>query len=251
MVVDLVQRTFRASVKTTRALLKRAGLKRAWLLVNQPNKPSYYRLRYGPLGTYLSWWLRISTWTTRAEAVKLAQASLVLPGDPVIVEIGTWLGASTVLLAGARKIAGTGVVHGIDPFDASGDAFSAPIYREIAESLDSPLRQGFDSNVRLAGLDDWVIVHEGDGLAIVATWTTPIDLLLLSGDQSYAVARPTYDAWAPFLKSGGVIAIHNSGRDHAYAPGHDGQMRVAVESVHPPEYADIQVTDNTTHARKI
>jgi hypothetical protein len=43
----------------------------------------------------------------------------------VIVEIGVYFGSASDL-AGARKIAGTGVVHCIDPFDASGDDFSAP-----------------------------------------------------------------------------------------------------------------------------
>ncbi len=41
-------------------------------------------------------------------------------------------------------------------------------------------------------------------------WQDPIDLLVLDGDQSVAGAREAFEAWFPFLKPGGTIAVHNA-----------------------------------------
>ena len=87
----------------------------------------YDRWRWGPLGTYIARSRRIPSWTRGTEAVALARASESLPNGAVIVEIGAFLGCSAVLLAGARKLRGSGKVPCIDPFDASGDAISVPI----------------------------------------------------------------------------------------------------------------------------
>lgn len=140
-----------------------------------------------------------------------------------------------MLLAGARKAAGSGKLHCIDPFDASGDAFSVPVYQSIAGSLGTSLQQRFEDNIRRAGLSDWVEVHQGTAQAIARTWRTPVDMLFLDGDQSPYGVRLAYESWAPFLKRGGIIAVHNSS-DHAYAETHDGHRRLVVKTIHPPEY---------------
>lgn len=102
-------------------------------------------LRWGKLGRYV--WLsrQIPGWTRGAEAVALARASQSLAEGAVVVEIGSLLGSFAVLLADARKLRGSGKVHCIDPFDASGDAFSEPIYQAIHNSLTGSLRLCFDA----------------------------------------------------------------------------------------------------------
>src|SRR5439155_264773 len=78
----------------------------------------------------------------------VARASLALGHNPVIVEIGVFLGSCTVLLAGPRRRCGSGIVHCVDPFDGSGDAFSVPHYRRILDSLGGgSLRYHFDANI--------------------------------------------------------------------------------------------------------
>jgi hypothetical protein len=206
-------------------------------------------MRWGKLGKYI--WLsrRLRGYTRGAEAVALARASHSLPEGAVIVEIGAFLGCSAVLLAGARRLRGSGKVHCIDPFDASGDTFSAPFYRSTCDSLGVSLRQCFDANIRLAGLSEWVEVHQGRDLEVVATWSAPIDLLFLSGDQSYESVKNTYERWIPFLKPGGVIAVQNSAPGK-YHESHDGSMRIVSELIHPPQYREICLIGSTTFARK-
>ena len=196
----------------------------------------------------LAW--RVPGWTDDQELVALARAGFVAPRGAVIVEVGTFFGRAAVVLAGARKLRGSGTVHCIDPFDASGDVFSVPHYREIlAQHPERSQRDHFADTMRRAGLSNWVAVHEGTAAAVGADWNEPIDLLFLDGDQSPAGARAAYDAFAPWLKRGGVIALHNS-KERTYDPEHDGHYRLVREELTLPAYVDVMVTSSTTFARK-
>jgi predicted O-methyltransferase YrrM len=192
----------------------------------------------------------IPGWRHGEEAKSVARASFALGPDAVIVEIGVFLGRSTVLLAGARQLHESGMVHCVDPFDCSGDAFSVPHYQNILESVGGGrLREHFETNIARAGLLDRVKVHEGSATDIAKTWTQPIDLLLLDGDQSPEGARRAYEAWEPFLMPGGTIVLGNSGQ-RDYAEGHDGNRQLALKEIVPSKYTEIQRVGDVTIARK-
>ena len=220
----------------------------------RPIKREWVRLRrrrsLGPLARYVNGSEEIAGWARGLEAVELARVAQSLPGDAVIVEIGSFLGSSAVLLAGGRKVADSGIVHCVDPFDGSGDVHSVPVYREILDPIPTSIRNRFDENVRSAGVSEWVTVHEGTAEAVSSTWSESIDMLFLDGDQSPVGARSAYEAWEPFLKPGGAIAVHNSA-DRLYAPEHDGHRRVVVEFIIPPKYTDIRCVGSTTFAKRV
>jgi predicted O-methyltransferase YrrM len=222
-----------------------AQLVHAW----PPVARQVYRARYGPLGPYLAEAARVPGWLGRREAFALGEACAALPAGAVVVEIGSFLGRSTIVLAGARKRGGSGTIHCIDPFDASGDAFSVPVYRSIVEADSRSLRQRFHANLARAGVAEWVEVHEGTAASVAAGWSAPIDMLFLDGDQSAAGARSAYDSWAPFLKPGAIVALHNSA-ERVYAPSHDGYFRLTKDVIRPPEYDEIRCVETTTFARK-
>jgi predicted O-methyltransferase YrrM len=203
------------------------------------------------LAEYLAFSEQVPGWIRGQEAEELAITCFSLPAGSIIVQIGTFFGSSAVLLAGARKLRGSGKVHCVDPFDCSGDEFSAPHYeRVLAEAGGGPLRARFEQNIRLAGLSDWIEVHEGQAEYVARDWMTPIDMLALGGDQSPTGARAAYDSWSPFLKPGGVIAIHNSA-DREYEPTHDGNRRIVIEDILPPVYMNIRLVAHTTFARRV
>lgn len=200
----------------------------------------------------LAFYLRLSEtipgWTRNEEAEALAQTAYSLKGDAVIVEIGSFFGSSTVFLAGARKLRGAGKVHCVDPFDGSGDSYSVPHYDAIISAFGARApREHFDGNIRTAGLSDWVDVHQGKAEEIATNWAVAIDLLIFDGDQSPAGVRAAFEGWSPWLKAGGVIALHNSNpRD--YAPDHDGHYRVATEEIQPPRYIKRHLVGSMTFA---
>ncbi len=97
------------------------------------------------IGDYIARSERIPGWTRGDEAIELAEVASALAGNAVIVEIGSFLGSGAVILAGARKLKGSGRVHCVDPFDGSGDSFSVPYYQEIiAGCVDGSARKQFD-----------------------------------------------------------------------------------------------------------
>ena len=199
-------------------------------------------------------YLRLSAetpgWIRGAQAEALALESFALPGAPVLVQIGTFFGSAAVLLAGARKLKGSGQLYCVDPFDGSGDDFSLPYYAAIlAKAGGGRLRDHFERNIRRAGLDDWVMVLEGRAEDIARTWTGAIDLLALNGDQSPAGARAAYEAWSPFLRTGGTIAVHNSAPG-PHAETHNGHRLIVEQEILPPAYTDIRLVGATTFARR-
>jgi hypothetical protein len=192
----------------------------------------------------------IPGWTRGEEARELARISFSLPAEARIVEIGSFFGASTILLAGPRRLRGSGLVHCVDPFDCSGDLFSIPYYKRIlVEAGGGSLRDHFEKNIRHAGVTPWVKVHQGRATEVGKNWKALIDLLFLDGDHSRAGAREAYDTWARFLKPGGVIALHNS-RPENRTLDHDGYRCLAEEEITAPDYRDIRLIGSTTFAIK-
>jgi MMP 1-O-methyltransferase len=192
----------------------------------------------------------IPGWREGPEAIAVYAASYSLNDNAVIVEVGAFFGRSTVLLAGARKLRGSGIVHCVDPFDCSGDAFSVPHYQRILEEQGGgSVRTHFEENLRQAGLSDWVEVHQARAAEAAMHWKPPVDLLLLDGDHSPRGAREAYDAWIPHLRPGGVLILDNS-IPRNYAETHDGNRRLVVEEVVLPRFVDIREIGFATFARK-
>jgi predicted O-methyltransferase YrrM len=94
-----------------------------------------------------------------------------------------------------------------------------------------------------------VEVHESRAAELASSWTLPVDLLVLDGDQSRTGARAAYESWLPFLKPGGTIAVHNT-EPREYATDHDGNRRIALEEILPPQFTDVRLIGATTFARK-
>lgn len=189
-------------------------------------------------------------WTTGEDAKAVALTSLALPDGATIVEVGVYMGRSTVLLAGARRLRGNGRVHCVDPFDCSGDAFSVPHYRDLlAQSGLDSLEPVFRQHMARLRLEKWIEVHKGTQLEVAARWSGPIDLLLLDADHSRAAARAGYEAWIPFLRRGGTLVVRNT-RDREYAEDHDGNRMLVIEEVHAPRFGNVRQVGATTFAVK-
>ena len=191
----------------------------------------------------------IPGWTKGEDAVEVARASAALGGNPVVVEVGVYVGRCSVLLASPLRAKG-GRLHCVDPFDGSGDEFSIPYYRDGLKATGFETLEGvFRHNMQRMGLIDLIEIHKGTAAAVSVGWSTPVDLLLLDGDQSPEGARAAFEAWVPFLKPGGTIILRNT-RDRVYAEGHDGHRRLAVEELVAPKFGAVRQVGATTFAVK-
>lgn len=208
------------------------------------------RWRHGEIGKYLAKSKKVPGFLTEDESVALAYAVMGLPPNPIIVEIGTFLGQSSIVFAGCLKVKGGGKLHCIDPFDGSGDSFSVPFYQRIASRKKIPLREWFESNIARAGLNEWLSVHQGTAETIGLNWSKPIDAIFFDGDQTPQGVRKAYELFSPYLKKGALIILHNS-TEREYDDGHDGHYRLVLESIKAPAYEDVYSVDSTTFARKL
>lgn len=180
---------------------------------------SYWRLR-----GYVS----ISGWLGYLEAVYLYRATRRLrkKTSPKILEIGTWLGKSTVVLGTGIKGHPGARIYCIDPFDFSGDPQSQPTYEAERDRMNLSLKETFLRNLDRAGLRDQVeILH---GYSHEVTWDKPIDLLFIDGNHAYEAVKGDYEKFAPFLVRGGILIMDDVFFD---GNGHAGPARIVRECI--------------------
>lgn len=146
------------------------------------------------------------------EGAALVTAARAYAGDGTVVEIGTYCGKSTVLLAAA--VAGTGAtVCTVDHHGGSEEHQPGWEYHDT--SLVDPVTGRFDTLTAFrrtmvqAGLADQVIALVGDSAAVARLWQGPIRFLFIDGGHTEAAARRDYDGWSPHVTVGGALAIHD------------------------------------------
>ena len=145
----------------------------------------------------------IEGWLTGYQAFGLYQLARRLPPGAVIVEVGSWKGRSTYCLARGLR---AGRVIAIDPFDASGDAESAPGYS--AEQGAQPLYDQFIANLTRLGVRDRVEARRGPSQAFAGT-LPKCHLLFIDGDHSIAGARFDVEQLGRDLLPGGYLCLHD------------------------------------------
>lgn len=133
------------------------------------------------------------------------------------VEIGCMDGfSSMVLLETSPKLRLTS----IDPF--------------VPDSMDTSLI-GDQARCRrnLAPYGDrWRLIVESSAF-VATTWPclAPLDFIFIDGDHNYFTVLHDLVAWAPHLKRGGILAMHDARMNRGGPPFHPGPSRVANEFV--------------------
>lgn len=184
----------------------------------------------------------IDGWLGYKEAVYLYEAARSIDRqDPTVVEIGTWLGRSAVVLGKALQDRQHARVICIDPFNADGDRGSRRVYERIQRSIPQTLEEACWHNIRKNGVDGVVHLIKGYSHDIVSSWTQPIDLLFIDGNHEYPAVRRDFDDWARFLVSGGLLVMDDA--SPASRKVHKGPNQVVRESVtgHPDWHAGVHV----------
>lgn len=122
---------------------------------------------------------------TLEERDALASLCELLPDNPVIVQIGAYIGASTVAMLSTCE----------DAF-----IFSIDIYPHREEM----------TNLIEAGLN----FHQcqrvlGDSVDIGEFWPIPADLILIDGDHRYEAVVKDIKVWRDKVKKNGILAFHD------------------------------------------
>jgi predicted O-methyltransferase YrrM len=147
----------------------------------------------------------VEGWLTDAQALRLWSAASRLSAPARIVEIGSFQGRSTVILATA---AASGIeVVAIDPH-AGNDRGPQEISGYEAEAASDNER--FEQNLRDAGVRDRVRHVRAFSDAAHGEVEDPIDLLYIDGAHRYAPARDDIVQWGRRVRPGGTMLIHDS-----------------------------------------
>lgn len=122
-----------------------------------------------------------------------------------IVEIGSYLGQSTVALAlGSRS--GHGVpVWAIDPHEA----YTVQVTADVTHTFTPHNRGYFMQNIVSAGVADIVRLISLPSAQAARCWERRIGLLFVDGRHDYANVRSDLAAWYMYVIPGGHILLHD------------------------------------------
>jgi predicted O-methyltransferase YrrM len=119
-----------------------------------------------------------------------------------VLEIGSFKGRSTFILASAAKLAGQEVIHAVDPLIAPSDTDPDLKGDESSEA-------DFRRNLKENGVEENVEFHKEFSHELAKGWEKPIRFLWIDGDHTYEGTKADLDGFLPHLADGAIVAIHD------------------------------------------
>ncbi|MFJ8928109.1 MULTISPECIES: class I SAM-dependent methyltransferase [unclassified Streptomyces] len=141
-------------------------------------------------------------------AAAVEAATLGLP----LLEVGTYCGRSTILLADAARAAGVSALtvdhHRGSEEQQPGWDFHDPETVDPAVGLMDTLPT-FRRTLHAAGLEDHVVALVGKSPQVAKAWGGPLGLVFIDGGHTDEHATADYEGWAPHVADGGYLVIHD------------------------------------------
>jgi hypothetical protein len=147
----------------------------------------------------------VEGWLSEDQASRLFdRARAVVPGG-TIVEIGSFRGRSTIVLA--RGAPENVAVYAIDPH---GGTDRGP--REIRGQREQGEadRTAFEANLARAGASERVTYLRVESAGAIGQVTPPVDLVYVDGAHRYGPARADLAGWGGCVRPGGAMLVHDA-----------------------------------------
>ncbi|WP_327655281.1 class I SAM-dependent methyltransferase [Streptomyces sp. NBC_00483] len=129
-----------------------------------------------------------------------------------LLEVGTYCGRSTILLADAARAAGVSALtvdhHRGSEEQQPGWDFHDPETVDPAVGLMDTLPT-FRRTLHAAGLEDHVVALVGKSPQVAKAWGGPLGLVFIDGGHTDEHATADYEGWAPHVADGGYLVIHD------------------------------------------
>lgn len=181
-------------------------------------------------------------------AAKEAAAGLGLP----LLEVGTYCGRSTILLADAARSAGTVAVT-VDHHRGSEEQQPGWEYHDA--SLVDPATGRMDTlpqfrrTLYAAGLEDDVIAVVGRSPQVAKLWRQPLGLVFIDGGHTDEHAGADFEGWAPLVAEGGLLAVHDVFPDPA--DGGQAPYRVYRRALSGGDFTEVSATGSLRVLRRV
>jgi Methyltransferase domain len=144
----------------------------------------------------------VEGWLTAAQAARLAAAAARPRPDGAVVEIGSFRGRSTIVLARAA-----GAVVAIDPH-AGGDRGPQEIAPEASRG--DADHAAFHANLAAAGVADRVRHVRRPSADAHGDVEGPLSLLYVDGAHRFGPARADLVGWGGRVAPGGTMLVHDA-----------------------------------------
>lgn len=135
-----------------------------------------------------------------------------------ILEIGSFKGKSTIILAKSLAFIGHSRMAAVDPLTLPSETDPSVEDREGLADL-------FRNNLRNHGVESIVEFHQTFSHDLGRRWNKPLRLLWIDGDHTYTGAKRDFDTFRPYLNAGAIIAFHDT------LHGYEGPVRVFLEDI--------------------
>lgn len=171
-----------------------------------------------------------------------ADAAARLPGLPLL-EVGTYCGRSTILLAAAAREAGTVAVtvdhHRGSEEQQPGWEYHDPTLVDPEVGLMDTL-PSFRRTLHAAGLEEHVVAVVGRSPQVAAVWGKPLALVFIDGGHTDEHAGNDYAGWAPHLAQDGLLVIHDVFADPA--DGGQAPWRIYRRALESGAFTEVSMT---------
>ncbi|MEV0782510.1 class I SAM-dependent methyltransferase [Streptomyces sp. NPDC050423] len=183
-------------------------------------------------------------------ALYAAAAEAAALGLPLL-EVGTYCGRSTILLADAARASGATALtvdhHRGSEEQQPGWEYHDPtvVDPEVGRMDTLPT---FRRTLHAAGLEEHVVALVGRSPQVAAVWGGPLGLVFIDGGHTDEHANGDYEGWAPHVAEGGLLVIHDVFPD----PAHGGQApyRIYLRALASGAFTEISVTDSLRVLRR-
>ncbi len=119
-----------------------------------------------------------------------------------VLEIGSFKGLSTVLLATALESTNDPRLHACDPWAAI-EAFGATMM------TNDETFHTFQESLAKTGVSDRVTIHRAFSSDLAPKWNRPLRLLWIDGDHSVSGAKKDFENFSKHVVPGGIVAFHD------------------------------------------
>jgi predicted O-methyltransferase YrrM len=168
-----------------------------------------------------------------------------------LLEVGTYCGRSTILLADAAREAGGAAItvdhHRGSEEQQPGWEYHDPTVVDPEIGLMDTLPT-FRRTLHRAGLEEQVIAIVGRSPQVAAAWGGRLGLVFIDGGHTDEHATGDYEGWAPHLAVGGLLVIHDVFPDPA--DGGQAPYRIYLRALASGSFEELSVTDSLRVLRR-